>query len=118
MLALLLLVMFQTPPVTAQPGDFIAWDYADKYLNGGFVTRFRVAFDAGPAVDVPLTSRVTGTDTYRVAVPSIIEGAHVAVIVACNATSFCSPPIVLAFTVGPIPPTAVANARVTKAGGD
>jgi hypothetical protein len=118
MWAFLVVLLAQTTLPAMQPGDFITWDYADKWLAGGAVTRFRLAIDAAPPVDVPLTARVTGTDQYRYALPTLVEGDHVAVIVACGPFSFCSAPSTFAFTVGPVLPTPVANPRVTRAGGD
>lgn len=102
----------QLPPQTAGPVDSIAWEYADSGIASAAVDRFEATFDKLPAVKVPLTARVTGTDTYKTALPPLTPGLHTVSVVACN-VSTCSAPATLDFQLVVVPP-AVVNLHTAK----
>jgi hypothetical protein len=88
---LAMLVMPRTPrpgamaqPPVASPVDSIAWEYPDSAIAAAAVDRFEVSTTSKPAIKVPLTSRVVGTDTYKTALPPLTPGLHVVSVIACN----------------------------------
>jgi hypothetical protein len=99
------------PPV-ASPVDSIAWEFPDSAIAAAAVDRFEASYDKQPAIKVPLTARVAGTDTYKTALPPLTPGLHVVTVVACN-VSACGPVSALDFQLV-IVPAPVLNLRSTK----
>lgn len=123
MIAVLLALALQVPPVASQVMNAVSWDLDVADQVSGPVTLFLVCLDGQPtavcATVLETTGVVTapGVKTYTWKLPAITPGDHKFVVQSCTAgAAECSAGVSLAFTFQPVLVNP-KNVRLTKAGG-